>query len=417
MDKTTVQQVIIEQRELFEVKKDYVERKVPEEMISSEKIIVITGIRRCGKSTLLKQLSKRVEHYAYINFEDERLLNFSHEDFNMLLEVFMQSDPNAKTFFFDEIQNVFGWEKFVRRLFTEGYKVFVTGSNAKLLSSEIATSLTGRNMNLQLYPFTFIEFLAYNNFKQKNIYTTKERAILATHLNDYLAFGGMPEIVKSHDLEELSQIYRDILVKDLLVRFKIRDAKDFRELSLYLLSNVSSKISYNNLKTMLEFSATSKVKKYVDYLIEAYLFYTIPKFDYSLKKQIVNDKKVYAADTGIINAVGFAFTKNTGRVIENVVFLELLRRGAEIYYHQSGKECDFLVRKGRTVISAVQVTTTLEDSATRKREIEGLYSAMNAHKLDHGTIIIADGKEGVLQENKKIKVIPLWKFLLGYDEL
>lgn len=417
MDKTTLHQVIIEQREMFKVKKDYVERKIPEQTISSEKIIVITGIRRCGKSTLLKQLAKKYEHHAYINFEDERLLNFSHEDFKTLLEIFIQDDPDIKTLFFDEIQNVFGWEKFVRRLFTEGYKIFVTGSNARLLSSEIATSLTGRNMTVRLYPFTFIEFLAFNNFPQKDIFTTKERAALATHLSDYLTFGGMPEIVKSRNLEELSQIYRDILVKDLLVRFKIRDAKDFRELSLYLLSNVSSRISYNNLKNMLEFSATSKVKKYVDYLIEAYLFYTIPKFDYSIKKQIVNDKKVYAADTGMINATGFAFTKNTGQVIENAVFLELLGRGKEIYYHQSDRECDFLIRKGRNIVSAVQVTTTLEDPKTRQREIEGLHSAMQAHKLDHGTIIIADGEERTMEGNRKIKVIPLWKVLLGHDEL
>ena len=163
MDKTTLKQILKEQRIIFEKEIEIVERTYPKNCLKNNKIIVITGIRRCGKSTLLKQIAKNYKNYSYFNFEDERLLDFNHEDFNTLLEAILE-EQKPTTLFFDEIQNIKGWEKFARRLFTEGYKIFVTGSNAKLLSSEIATALTGRNIKIVLYPFSFLEYLNYKKF-------------------------------------------------------------------------------------------------------------------------------------------------------------------------------------------------------------------------------------------------------------
>jgi len=412
MEKNIIGQIILEQKKIFNRDINIIPREIPKNIVNSPKIIVITGVRRSGKSTLLRQLSKNYTQFNYINFEDERLIDFTYHDFNTLLEVFLGLHPKSKIFFFDEIQEIKGWEKFVRRLFTEGYKLYVTGSNATLLSSEIATSITGRNLKIELYPFSFKEYLSYHNTSIKKIFTTKEKAMISKQSTDYIQFGGFPEILQSKDFEELNQIYQDIIIKDLLVRRKIRDSKDFRELSLFLLSNISKKISYNNLKELLEFSNTSKVKNYVDFLCEAYIFFTITRYDTSLKKQMVNKKKVYAIDTGIVNAVSFQFSENKGRLLENAVFLELKRRYKDIYYFEDKNECDFIIKSGRTITQTIQVADSLSDPQTRNREIEGLLSAMDFFGLKKGCIITSDTEEQLIKENKQITIIPFWKWSL-----
>ena len=412
MEKNILSQIVLEQEKIFQKDLQIIPRKIPENIRKSPKIIVITGVRRSGKSTLLRQLSKHYTHYNYINFEDERLIDFTYHDFNTLLEVFLSLNPKSNTFFFDEIQEVNGWEKFIRRLFTEGYKIYVTGSNATLLSSEIATSITGRNLKIELYPFSFKEYLSYHTTPIKPIMTTKEKAALSKQCKEYLYYGGFPEILHSKDFEEINQIYQDIIIKDLLVRRKIRDSKDFRELALFLLSNISTKISYHNLKELLEFSTTSKVKNYVDFLCEAYIFFTINKYDPSIKKQMVNKKKIYAVDTGIVNAVSFQFSENKGRVLENAVFLELKRRYKDIYYFEGKNECDFIIKSGRTITQAIQVADSLSEPKTRKREIEGLLSAMDFFDLKKGCIITSDTEEHLNKDNKHITIIPFWKWSL-----
>jgi predicted AAA+ superfamily ATPase len=412
MDKNIISQIVLEQKNIFDRTIHIIPRQFPKNIINSPKIIVITGVRRSGKSTLLRQISKNYEQFNYINFEDERLIDFTYHDFNTLLEVFLGIHPKSNTFFFDEIQEVKGWEKFVRRLFTEGYKVYVTGSNATLLSSEIATSITGRNLKIELYPFSFIEYLSFRNTPIKKIFTTIEKAAISKQYTDFIQFGGFPEIIQSKDFEELNQIYQDIIIKDLLVRCKIRDSKDFRELSLFLLSNISKKISYNNLKELLEFSNTSKVKNYVDFLCEAYIFFTVNKYDTSLKKQMMNKKKVYAIDTGIVNAVSFRFSENKGRLLENAVFLELKRRQQDIYYYEDKHECDFILKSGRNITQAIQVADSLSEPKTKQREIEGLLSAMDVFGLKKGYIITSDTEEQFTKENKKIIIIPFWKWSL-----
>jgi len=413
MEKATIKQILVEQLEIFEKPMKIVKRKFPNNILKNPKIVVITGVRRSGKSTLLKEFSSYYKDYGYVNFEDERFLDFTYKDFNTLFESFLEINTNIKTFFFDEIQNISGWEKFVRRLFTDRFKIFVTGSNANLLSSEIATSLTGRNLKIELYPFSFEEYMSYVGFPLKNIYTTKERTQISNYLADYFKYGGFPEVVKTKNYEELTGIYQDILIKDLLVRLKIRDSKDFRELALYLLSNISKKISYNKIKNLFKFSNTSKVKNYVDFLAEAYMFFTVTKYAPSLKKQLVSNRKIYAIDMGIINAVAFQFSKNKGRLMENLVFLELKRRNKDIFYFEDKSECDFLIKEGMQIIKAIQVTDNLSDLDTKKREINGLLEAMDQFKLSEGLIITTDVEKELLIEKKKIKIVPLWKWLLN----
>ena len=412
MEKTIIKQTILEQKELFEREEDIVKRAVPEYLLQTPKIVVITGIRRCGKSTLLKEISGNFKNHAYANFEDERFLQFTAKDFNTLLEIFLELDPKTNTLYFDEIQNISGWEKFVRRLFTGGYKIFVTGSSSNLLSSEIATSITGRNLKYELFPFSFREYLLYRKFEMKDTYTTKEKAALSGNFEDYVKYGGFPEIVKSRNEKELMEIYQDILIKDLLVRLQIRDSKDFRDLSMYLLSNISRKMSYNSLKNLLGFSNTSKVKNYVEFLEEAYLFFTLKKYDPSLKKQILSPRKVYAIDPGLVNAVSFMFSENTGILLENIVFLELKRRLQEIYYHEDKKECDFLVKEKEKIIQAIQVTASIADLKTEKREIEGLKEAMEKYNLKKGYIITKDTEKTINLEGRIIHIKPIITWLL-----
>jgi len=412
MDKTTLKEIVTEQEQQFNKQFRIVKRQIPQTFLTTKKISVISGIRRCGKSTLLRQIARETHGYHYINFEDERLLQFNATHFNLLLEVFYERNPDASTFFFDEIQNIPGWEKFVSRLFSMDKKLFVTGSNARLLSSEISTSLTGRNLTFELYPFSFREYLDFQSFPLKNEYTTREKATISSHLENYLKYGGFPEIAESKNTEELIQLYRDILIKDLLVRMNIRDNKDFRELALYLLSNSSKKISFNNLKNMLHFSSTSKVKDYIDAMLGAYLFIQLFKYDPSIKKQIINDRKIYCIDTGLIRANAFSYSREEGRILENTVLLELKRRNLDIFYHQDKNECDFLIREGTKIKSAIQVSLSLHNPSTRNREIQGLTSTIEKYNLPSGTIITKSEEEYINHKNKKIYITPLWKFLL-----
>lgn len=411
MDKRLLQLTAIEQRKIFEKQDDFVVREVNNLAIETNKVTAISGIRRSGKSTLLKQIAKDLTGYYYLNFEDERLIDFTYSDFNKLYEVFLENFGEQGVFLFDEIQNIYGWEKFVRRLFDEGKKVFVTGSNAKLLSSELATSLTGRNLKLELFPFSFKEFLSYRNVEMKNFYDTREKSAIINYCKEYLKSGGFPEIIISRNAEELKQLYQDVILKDLIVRFKIRDVKAFRELALFLVSNVASPASFNNLKKILGFKSVTTVKSYIDFLEESYLIFSVPKFDYSIKKQIINEKKIYAIDTGIINSVAFSFSDNFGRLLENVAYIELKRRGHVIYYHKNKNECDFVVKQGTKIIQAIQVTEILNQK-TRDREVAGLVGAMEDYQLTSGTIVTFDQEEEIKVNKHIIKVMPIWKWLL-----
>ncbi len=411
MNKEQLEIVIREQREELETEKKFVPRKMDNRFLKTKKIVAISGVRRSGKSTLLKQISKNFSGFYYLNFEDERLLDFTVDDFNVALEIFQTLYGEQKVCLFDEIQEIVGWEKFVSRLQRLGYKVFVTGSNAKLLSSELSTYLTGRHLVFRMYPFSFYEFLVFKKFPIKRVYTTKEKAVLMRYFRQFKELGGFPEVVESADKSELDQIYQDILIKDLLVRFKIRETKSFRELAFFYLSNIGTKVSFNNLKNILKMASTSGVKNYTEHLESAYLYFLISKFDYSIKKQIVNDKKVYGIDTGLAYNLSFRSSSNSGRYLENMVFLELKRRNKEVFYFSEKGECDFVIRKRNKIAEAIQVTECL-DKQNREREVDGLVSALKKFNLKFGLILTNDEEDKFQKDGKKIKVMPVWKWIL-----
>lgn len=407
-----LEQVILDQADTFKRKDSGITRDIDfEKHLKTAQITVISGIRRSGKSTLLKQFSQYYPSFYYLNFDDERLVDFSVSDFQTLMITFQKLYP-AKVIFLDEIQNVPKWERFVRRIFEEGYKIFLTGSNAKLLSSELATHLTGRYLKLELYPFSFKEFLSFQKITPEKITSEKKAAILKS-LDKFLQDGGFPEYVKTQNKEALAQIFEDIIYRDLLSRFKIRETKNFKLLVNYVFSNFTGEISYNSIKNILDFKSATTVKNYVDFVRESYLAFELFKYDHSLKKQYVSNKKVYVIDNGLRNAVAFSISPDSGKLLENAVFLELARRGKEIFYYREKKECDFLVRAGMKVTEAIQVTKALDGAKTEKREIEGLSEAMEKFKLKTGLIITQEQEEEERKiDGKSIKIVPIWKWLL-----
>ncbi|MHA1369200.1 MAG: ATP-binding protein [Promethearchaeota archaeon] len=416
MDVKILKEVILEQEKSFESKDDYVSREILaklEDYIKLPHVIVISGLRRCGKSTLLKQIKEtyyKDNIVYYINFEDERLLNFKASNFNTIYECFLELFGESKIFFIDEIQNINGWESFVRRFYENGFKFVITGSNASLLSRELGTKLTGRHVNIVLYPFSFREFLAFKKYKVPERLLTTDRARIKRYLDEYMDVGGLPEYLLYKNIDILRLLYTDVLYRDVMVRHNITDESTIRELAYYFLSNPGAEISYNKLKVAFRLGSANTVKKYTDYMQDAYLSFAVYKHDYSMKRQIYSNKKIYIVDTGFIQQLAFKAPEFTGKVLENLIFIELKRRGEEVYYYKNKGECDFLIVKRNVVIQAIQVTTALAE--TKKREFKGLLEAIKTYNLDGGLIITKDNEFEKIIEGKKIVVKPAWKWLL-----
>jgi len=379
--------------------------------------VVVSGVRRCGKSTLLNQVINQLYKGGvyYLNFEDERLVDFNVEDFNCLYEIFLELYGDKKVFFFDEVQNVPQWEVFVRRMQGKGYKFFITGSNASLLSKELGAKLTGRNVNVELFPFSFMEFLSFKGFQlsKNGLSVTSERAGIKKLFAEYLKHGGMPEYLKYQDTTILKRVYEDILYRDIVARYGIKQVKPLRELGLYLLSNIGGAFSYNNLKKILGVGSMNTVKSYSDFLENSYLIFLVSKFSYSLKQQFVSGKKIYCIDNGLAEAVAFRFSKNKGKFLENLVFLELRRKSPEIYYYKTANnlEVDFLIKSGKTDLKLIQVADNLDNDKTRHREINALIKAMDELKLKTALILTEDTEEKIALKGKTILVKPIYKWI------
>ncbi len=298
-----------------------------------KQIEVVSGIRRCGKSTILRQVMaeylNRKKNIAYFNFEDPRVYNFDVSDFDKLDEV-MGTDKAA--YFFDEIQNVNAWEIFVRQLHDRRAKIFITGSNASLLSKELGTRLTGRHLRHELFPFSYTEFLTYK--KVKNTSATFE---------SYIEQGGFPEYLRDLNIEVLQMLLRDIVLRDIAIRYGIKNTKVLMDLTLYLLSNIGTECTYNSLRKTFEIGSANSVSDYLNWLEDAYLLYFLPRFSYKVKNIAVNARKVYAVDNGLVNANTLSFTENKGRLLENAVYLFLRQKPYKLYYYRESKECDFVV--------------------------------------------------------------------------
>ena len=381
--------------------------------------VVVSGVRRSGKSTLLNQIISDLYKTGvyYFNFEDERLVDFDVDDFNHLYEVFLELYGDKKIFFFDEVQNVPQWEVFVRRMQGKGCKFFITGSNASLLSKELGTKLTGRNVNVELFPFSFMEFLSFKGFQlsKNGLSLTSERAAIKKYFAEYLKYGGMPEYLKYQDTTLLKRLYEDILYRDIVARYGIKQVKPLRELGLYLLSNIGGTFSYNNLKNVLGLGSMNTIKRYADFMENSYLIFLVSKFSYSLKQQFVSLKKIYCIDNGLSEAVAFQFSKNKGKFLENLVFLELRRKFQEIYYYKTTNnlEVDFLFKSGKNDLKLIQVADNLDNEKTRQRELNALEKAMDELKLKTALILTEDTEEEIVLKGKVLMVKPIYKWLLG----
>lgn len=406
-----LEELVLSQKETFLLRDPGIPREVATgRFTKTPAIVVITGIRRCGKSTLLRQLSAEYSDFLYINFDDDRLMDFTIADFPSLMLVFEKTSPGVKVLFIDEVQNIAGWERFIRRVHEEGFKVFLTGSNANLLSAELGTHLTGRYQKITLYPFSFREMLRFKSVDTGRI-TAKKKAKILAEFDAYLEGGGFPEYLKYEDPEYLKRTYDDILYRDIISRFGIREVKGFRQLAHYLFTNMANAQTYNSLKNTLGFKSVVSVRDYVGFLEEAYLVFEIFRYDFSLKLQHVHEKKLYCIDTGMRNAVAFRFSGDRGRMLENLVLIELLRRGKSVYFFKNPKECDFVIEERGRIQGAFQVCFELSHQ-NRERELGGLTSAMSAHGLDTGTILTYHQEETITHDGCSIRVLPAWRWLI-----
>lgn len=326
---------------------------------------IITGIRRSGKSTFVNQDFLKTDRNAfYLNFDDPALYGFSASDFVILeeaIERFQNENKGSKAVYFDEIQIVEGWEVFVNSQLRKGNLVTVTGSNASLLSYELGTRLTGRHLDYELFPFNFDEYC-----KLRKCDKTSES------FKHFLEEGGFPEYLIYNRTDILKRLFEDILMRDVIVRYGIKDVRSVKMLSVYLASNCGNLITGSKLSAQLGLKTTATILEYLSFLEQCYLFFFVPKFNYSAKAQSVNPKKVYCIDTGMIQNVTLSINADMGRVFENAVFIELRRRTKNIwYYSEAAFECDFLY--GRDVVpeNAVQVCYELT-SENKEREVRGL---------------------------------------------
>jgi len=418
--KDGLSQILVDQFESFSAKEFGIERSKLNEikpLINTPPVVVITGLRRVGKSTLLRQLAHKYleNNYYFVNFEDERLIDFQTKDFDKLHENLITVFGEKKIFLLDEVQNIPNWERFVRRLHDQGYKFFITGSNASLLSEEFGTRLTGRSERVELFPFSFKEYLKFRGEKinKTEILTTRKRGKYRNLLNIYLESGGIPDSLKYPELEIHKNLYNDVLYRDIAARYKIENTRSLKELTFYLETNFASLLSYNKLKDLLKLGSVNTVKNYIDHLENSWLFFVINKYAYSIKEQQIAAKKIYSIDTGLSKSIGFSFSDNKGRFLENLVFLHLRRSYDEIYYYktQNEHEIDFYIPK---IGLFIQVATNLDLKETKDREERALIEAKLENNNAKGFIIITESEEEeYIKDGVSIKVIPMYKWLIN----
>ncbi|MHB1830547.1 MAG: ATP-binding protein [Candidatus Micrarchaeaceae archaeon] len=421
MDATLLKRIIADQKQALEkrLERNIIDRDVPDlqRFINAPNVLAILGVRRSGKSTLASLIMKG-KRFGYVNFDDERLFGMVTGELNLLLQAIYELEGDVEFLLFDEIQNVSGWELFVSRL-RDTKKIVITGSNSKLLSGELSTHLTGRHIDFELFPFSFNEFLKYNGyrFEKSKSYSTSSTAAIKSALDRFVDCGGFPE-VNVLGKEILPSIYTDIIQKDAILRFNIRHVAGFKELSKYLISNVSSEFTFSKLKSITSIRDIHTIKKYVDYLSSTYLIIVLDRFSFKLKEQFISPKKVYCIDHGIAKSISAAL--DISKSMENMVAVELLRRtklmgnetGLFYFRNYAQNEVDFVVARGKSPEQLIQVTYASEIKGIKEREMKGLAIASNALKCNNLLIITWDYEGDIAYDGKKIRVVPLWKWLI-----
>lgn len=411
--------MLLEQFQAFWQRETGIERTQLAEIIRATELphaVIISGLRRVGKSTLLAQLAHRLgsDKFYYVNFEDERFLGFEVENANYLYQLLIELFGERKIFLIDEIQNIPGWEHFIRRFMEQDFKFYITGSNASLLSSELGSRLTGRYLPVELFPFSFLEFMQFRQYPPPNLdrLTTADEARLQGYLSEYLRLGGIPEPLKYPDLPLLRILYDDVLYRDIAARYRIEEVRALKELAFYLMSNPSSLVSYNKLKEQFRLGSVNTIKNYFEYLENSWLVFTLNVYDYSVKRQQIAPKKVFCIDTGLANAIGFGFSSNRGKLLENLVFLGLRRKTHEIYYYttQSGYEVDFYLPESRLLI---QVAQNLDNTATREREVRAINEALHSLEGSRGLILSDSNGQPVVENGLTIEIRSTAEWLLS----
>lgn len=362
--------------------------------------LILSGVRRCGKSTLLRQfVRQQFQDIFYLNFEDIRLYGFDIKDFVLLDKVIEES--GLKVLYFDEIQIVEGWELYVRQKLDQKFQVIITGSNASLLSVELGTKLTGRHVTKELFPFSFAEYLDFH----------KAEASPET-LSSYLNEGGFPGYLKQKIPEILEFLIEDILNRDIIVRYGVKDSGAIKKLCSYMLANNGTLVVPSKLTSAIGVKSSSTVLSYFSYFENSYLVSLVPKFDWSHKAQMLYPKKMYVIDPGLVQIGSTSFSRNLGHLLESVIFWHCRRKTKEIYYfNENGNECDFVVRQKDQITEVLQVCWELTRE-NEEREVNGLLAAMKYFKTENGVIITAASSDTIRTDSGFISVVPAHQYLL-----
>ena len=422
MDTSVLLEILRDQQEEVVTLRSQIFCKRKEEdliKLDSKKAQVVIGVRRSGKSTLcFNVLNNAQVKFAYVNFDDERLMRLSADDLNDVLKCLYQIYGDFTHLFLDEAQNVDGWHLFVNRLLRKGMKVIITGSNAKLLSSELSTYLTGRYNEIELYPFSFSEFCEIEKVETTNL-STKTDALLRRAFDRYMEVGGFPEIISGEEIadEYVDTLVSNILERDIVQRFKVRYKDTFKSLSNHLMNNAPCEVIYSALQKIFNFKNDKTVENYVSYLYQAYLLKQLRKYSPKSSERIRN-AKCYPIDVSLMNARKDAFAKdNLGWRLESLVYLALCRRygtGYDIYYHKTDSyEVDFVVCHRATVVELVQVSYDISSEKTLNREISALIKAGKSLRCDKLTLVTAYEERDLDIDGHTINICPAYKWLLN----
>lgn len=395
----------------------YLDRKCIDDvnnLLSSSLIKLITGPRRVGKSTQAL-LMLRCKNFAYLNFDNQELLESW--DAELVMRILDDVYPDYEYLLLDEVQNLPSWDLWVSQLYRMGKNMVITGSNAKMLSSEMATVLTGKYLQVKMLPFSLEEYAAWHQKRLMNVYSSYDSDI-ATFLDDYLRMGGYPEVVASRQLTRnyLDTLFDSIVWKDVAKRHKVRAVTDLNNLALYLVSNFCNPLSANELATQLGLASVNTVRKYMDYLHEPYLFYYLSRYNNKLRLMNKAPRKVYVVDNGFVAAKAFAVSDSLGRLLENQVFIELLRRGYNtertMFYYKSrnDKEVDFVLRKGAHIERLVQVCYDMSNPKTERREVASLVECAGELSCGNLTIVTMNENRTIEKDGYVIDVVPIAEF-------